>query len=133
MKPSIDSYMATQLVTFGPEDEIVYAMRVLLERHLSGAPVVDDAGSLVGLLSKKDCLAIVYRAAYHQDLAGKVGHYMSHEVDCLEADCSILDAADKLLGCSYRRFPVLRDGRLVGLISRHDVLRALDEQYLQNV
>ncbi len=132
MNDNIDAYMATSLVTFSPEDSIIGAMRILLERHLSGAPVVDEGGSLVGILSQKDCLAIVYRAAYHQDLGGKVWQYMNHDVECLEADCSVLEVAEKFLNSKFRRFPVVRGGQLVGLISRHDVLRALDEQFLQN-
>ena len=132
MKDRIDAYMATSLVTFSPGDSIIDAMRVLLERHLSGAPVVDERGSLVGILSQKDCLAIVYRAAYHQDLGGTVGQYMNHDVEYLEAGCSVLEVAEKFLNSSFRRFPVLSGDRLVGLISRHDVLRALNEQFLQN-
>ena len=56
---------------------------------------------------------------------------MNREVEHIDADCSILDAAEKLIDARYRRFPVLRDGRLVGQISRHDVMRALDQIYLK--
>ncbi|MGD2173388.1 MAG: CBS domain-containing protein, partial [Gammaproteobacteria bacterium] len=71
MKPGIGDYVATDPVCFTPDDDIVHAMRVLLEKHFSGAPVVDRDGRLVGVLSKKDCLAIVYHTAYHQDWGGK--------------------------------------------------------------
>ena len=131
MKPTIENFMATELVTFAPDDDIIHAMRVLLDKHLSGAPVVDRDGKLVGILSQKDCLAIVYNTAYHQDIGGKVDQYMHHEVEQLDADCSIFDAADHFLHSNYRRFPVMRDGRLVGQISRHDLMRALDEIYLR--
>ena len=131
MNPTIESYMATELVSFSPDDDIIHAMRVLLERHFSGAPVVDGDGRLVGILSQKDCLAIVYNTAYHQDISGRVQQYMHHEVECLDVDCSIFDAADRLLHSSYRRFPVLRGVELVGQISRHDIMRALDEIYLR--
>ena len=128
---TIADYMSTELVSFGPDDTIVEAMRVLLSRQLSGAPVVDQAGQMVGILSQKDCFAIVYNAAYHQEPGGHVQQYMSREVEHLEADCSVVDAADWFLHSNFRRFPVLRAGRLVGLISRHDILRALDELYLR--
>ena len=132
MSTGIEKYMATELVSFAPEDDIIHAMRVLLDKHLSGAPVLDRNGQMVGILSQKDCLEIVYNTAYHQDWGGQVEQYMSREVEHIDADSSILEAAEKLLRSSYRRFPVLRDGQLVGQISRHDIMRALDENYLRN-
>jgi predicted transcriptional regulator len=129
---SIESYMATSLVSFRPDDDILYAMRVLLDKHLSGAPVLDETGRLIGVLSKKDCLAIVYNTAYHQDWGGKVEQYMSREVEHIDADSSIFTAAEKFLNSHFRRFPVLRNGELVGQISRYDILRAIDEVYLRN-
>ena len=132
MSTGIEKYMATELVSFAPEDDIIHAMRVLLDKHLSGAPVLDRSGQMVGILSQKDCLAIVYQAAYHQDWGGQVEQYMSRKVEHIDVDTTIYDAAEKFLHSNYRRFPVLRDGRLVGQISRHDIMRALDENYLRN-
>jgi len=132
MSTSIEKYMATELVSFAPDDDIIHAMRVLLDKHLSGAPVLDQGGQMVGILSQKDCLAIVYQAAYHQDWGGQVEQYMSREVEHIDVDSTIYDAAEKFLHSSYRRFPVLRDGQLVGQISRHDIMRALDETYLRD-
>ncbi|MCP4335689.1 MAG: CBS domain-containing protein [Gammaproteobacteria bacterium] len=130
MNKSIENYMATELVCFAPDDDIIDAMRTLLERHISGAPVLDSDGQMLGLLTQKDCLAIVYNTAYHQDWGGQVEQYMSREVEHIDADSSILEVAEKFLHSNFRRFPVLRDGRLAGLISRHDIMRALDENYL---
>ncbi|MDH3387428.1 MAG: CBS domain-containing protein [Gammaproteobacteria bacterium] len=131
MNSTIDEYMATDLVCLAPDDDIIHAMRVLLDRHFSGAPVIDRNGNMVGVLSQKDCLAIVYNTAYHQDWGGKVEQYMSREIEHIDAGSSIFDAAEKFLHSSHRRFPVLREGRLVGQISRHDIMRALDEHYLR--
>ncbi len=131
MSATVADYMATDLVSFAPGDDIIEAVRVLLARQLSGAPVIDRSGQMVGLLSQKDCFAIVYNTAYHQDWGGQVQQYMSRKVEHMEADCSVVDAADRFLHSSFRRFPVLRAGQVVGLISRHDILRALDELYLR--
>ena len=131
MSATVADYMATDLVSFAPGDDIIEAVRVLLARQLSGAPVIDRSGQMVGLLSQKDCFAIVYNTAYHQDWGGQVQQYMSRKVEHMEADCSVVDAADRFLNSSFRRFPVLRAGQVVGLISRHDILRALDELYLR--
>ena len=132
MSISIENYMATDLQCFAPDDDIIHAMRVLQEKHFSGAPVLDQAGQIVGMLSQKDCMAIVYNTAYHQDWGGQVEQYMAREVEHIEAGSSVLDVADKFLHSSFRRFPVLRDGQLVGQISRHDIMRALDENYLRD-
>ena len=132
MTTSIEQHMATELISFSPEDDILHAMRVLLDKKISGAPVLDESGKLIGILSMKDCMEIVYNTAYHQDWGGKVEAYMSREVDHIDADSNILEVADKFLHSSFRRFPVLRDGKLVGQISRHDIMRALDETYLRD-
>lgn len=132
MTTDIEKYMATELVSFKTDDDIIHAMRVLLDRHFSGAPVLDSSGKMVGMLSQKDCLAIVYNTAYHQDWGGKVEQYMARNVEHVDADCSILEAAEKFLHSSFRRFPVLRNGQLVGQISRHDIMRALDESFLRD-
>ena len=131
MNATISDYMATELVSFAPDGDIVEAMRILLERGFSGAPVVDGQGKLCGILSQKDCFEIIYRTAYYQDWGGQVQQYMSSEVEHLSADCSVVEAAEKFLSSSFRRFPVLRDGNLVGLICRHDILGALDQIYLR--
>ena len=133
MSSSIENYMATELVCFTPDDDIIHAMRVLQEKHFSGAPMLDQAGRIVGMLSQKDCLAIVFNTAYHQDWGGQVEQYMAREVEHIEAGSSIVDVAEKFLHSNYRRFPVLREGQLVGQISRHDILRALDENYLRDI
>ncbi len=132
MTTSIEQHMATELISVSPEDDILHAMRVLLDKNYSGAPVLDESGKLIGILSMKDCMEIVYNTAYHQDWGGKVEQYMSREVEHIEADTSILTAAEKFLNSNFRRFPVLRNGRLVGQISRHDILRALDQLYIQS-
>ena len=132
MTTSIEQHMATELISFSPEADILHAMRVLLDKKISGAPVLDESGKLIGILSMKDCMEIVYNTAYHQDWGGKVEQYMSREVEHIEADTSILTAAEKFLNSNFRRFPVLRNGQLIGQISRHDILRALDQLYIQS-
>ncbi len=122
-----NDYMTTKLVTFTPNMDIHRAIRALLDHRISGAPVLDDRGKLVGILSKKDCLKIAFSASYHRELGGKVADFMSRDVETVEADTDIVEVAELFLKNPFRRFPVLRNDRLVGVISRHDVLRALAE------
>ena len=63
--PTVDDYMARDLITFMPGDDIHTAVKMLLDKRLSGAPVVDGRGRLVGVLSKKDCFEVVYSSSYH--------------------------------------------------------------------
>ena len=123
----ISDYMARDLVTLAPEMEINRAMHILLDRGISGAPVLDAQGWLVGVLSKKDCLRAAIQASYFRDWGGRVADYMSRDVATLDADLDIVEGANAFVASPYRRFPVLRDGRLVGQVSRADVLRAMSE------
>lgn len=128
-KPLVSDYMATELITLSPDMEINKAMKVLLNERISGAPVVDAKGKLVGVLSKKDCLKAALNSSYYQEWGGSVADYMSAEVETLEADMELVQAAERFLASHYRRFPVMRDGRLAGQISRADVLRGLTENW----
>ena len=124
--PTVDDYMARDLITFSPGDDIFTAVRKLLEERISGAPVVDQRGQLIGVLSKKDCFAVVYSASYHQEWGGRVKDYMSKEVATIESGTDIVKAADIFMHSTFRRFPVLEKGRIRGQISRADLLRALE-------
>lgn len=128
-QPRVRDYMATDLVLLRPDMEILHAMEVLLEERISGAPVVGSTGALMGVLSKKDCLRAALSAAYYQEWGSPVSGYMSNKVETLDADMDLVTAAERFLASSFRRFPVLEEGRLVGQISRADVLRALVENW----
>jgi CBS domain-containing protein len=119
--------MARDLITVTPDTDIHQALRLLLDKRLSGAPVVDGAGKLVGVLSKKDCLKVAFSTSYHKDRGGPVSGYMSSAVKTLDAGTDIVAAAEVFLKGPYRRYPVMDKGRLVGQISRHDVLKALED------
>jgi predicted transcriptional regulator len=127
--PTVDDYMARDLITFMPGDDIHMAVKVLLDERLSGAPVVDGRGRLVGVLSKKDCFEVVYNSSYHQEWGGRVEEYMTREVTTIESGTDIIKAADLFMSSSFRRFPVLENGRMTGQISRADLLRALEEHW----
>ena len=123
----VKDFMARDLVTVTPETDIHRAIAILLKRKISGMPVVDTEGVLVGVLSKKDCLRVAFSASYHKEKGGPVSEYMSQEVQTVAADADVVEVAEMFLKGHYRRFPVLANDRLVGQISRHDVLRALAE------
>jgi len=125
---TVADIMATRLVTFTPDTNIHEAIRILLDKRLSGAPVVDTNGALVGVLSKKDCLKIVFSSRYHDDWGGPVSEFMSTPVETLDAGQDLVSATQHFLNSHFRRFPVLRDGELVGQVSRYDILKVLTEK-----
>jgi CBS domain-containing protein len=122
---TVADIMVTRLVTFMPDTNIHEAIRVLLDKRISGAPVVDADGTLVGTLSKKDCLKIVFSSQYHDDRGGPVRDFMSTPVETLDASQDLVSVAQLFLDSHFRRFPVLRDGKLAGQVSRADILKVL--------
>jgi CBS domain-containing protein len=116
--------MTRELITLAPDLDVVAAMRVLLENRISGAPVLDAHGGVVGMLTQRDCLRVAYAASYHQEPAGTVSQYMSGPVETIPADLELVEVIGVFLRSPYRRFPVLEDGRAVGILSRRDVLAA---------
>jgi CBS domain-containing protein len=124
-RPRIKTYMRRELVTVTPDMEINRAMNLLIDNRISGAPVLDATGNLVGMLSQKDCLKAALHASYFREWGGTVTDYMSGQPQTLDADLDLVEAAEAFLASSFRRFPVMSEGRLVGQISRSDLLRAL--------
>jgi CBS domain-containing protein len=121
----VKDFMARHLITLSPEMEILRAVSILLKNDIAAAPVVDDAGNLVGILTERDCMKVVLNAGYHSEYGGQVSEFMSPEVETIAANESIVDVAKLFFGQRFHRYPVLDNGRLVGQISRRDVLRAL--------
>lgn len=120
-------YMAASLVTFTPDTPVLDAIHMLLEKRISGAPVLNQSGELVGMLTEQDCMRVALLAGYHGESGGRVDEYMACDVETIDAKTSIIDLAQKFMQGSYRRFPVMDENRLVGQISRRDVLRALED------
>jgi CBS domain-containing protein len=122
---TVGQYMSTAIVTLSTDMDILQAARLLVSNSISGAPVVDPEGRLVGMLTEADCLKTTMQAGYYGEPGGQVVEYMSRDVKSVAAETSIVDIAEYFLNIRYRRFPVVRDGRLIGIISRRDTLRAL--------
>jgi len=122
----ITKYMATDLVTFTPEDEIGLVIKTLISKGYSGAPVINDKRELVGVISEQDCLRVMIDSAYHNQPISKerVADYMSRDVMTIDIDADVLDVANLFLKFRFRRFPVVENGILRGQVSKRDILRA---------
>lgn len=125
-KLTVSDIMTTQLVLFTPEQSIHDVMQAFIKYRISGGPVVDEKGKLVGVISEADCMKEISDSRYFNMpiLDKSVGHFMTENVDTIESTLSVFDAAAKFSKSSRRRYPVLEKGRLVGQVSRKDIVIA---------
>lgn len=116
--------MVTRLVTLRPEMDVIEAVQRLLKNRISGAPVVDANGKYLGIFSEKCSMHVLLDAAYEQLPSNEVRVFMDTGAQTIEPDTHLLSIAQVFLLTSYRRLPVLESGKLVGQVSRRDVIRA---------
>ncbi|MGB0955867.1 MAG: CBS domain-containing protein [Panacagrimonas sp.] len=122
----VRNYMTSRLVTLRPDMDVMAAVNQLVKNKITGAPVIDADGKLVGMLSEVDCLQVGLIAAEDSCVAGPVSQFMCTGVTAVSPDDSLTQVANLFISKSYRRYPVLDGDQLVGQISRSDVLRAIN-------
>lgn len=126
--PTARDVMTHSLVTISSDSTVFEAIRLLVSRRISGAPVLDPDGEMVGMLSEIDCLGVLASDQFHADgHAHPVTDYMSREFETVTPDTDIYRLALYFRDKPVRRFPVVEDGRLLGQVSRRDVLRGIEE------
>jgi len=126
LKPQrVREFMATDVMTVTPDTDIMRAVHLLVAKDVSGVPVVDADGRVLGILTERDCIDVALQAGYHDDPGGNVERYMTTPVRTVTPDSSLMDLAEVFASSSFRRCPVVEGDRLVGMIGRRDVLRAL--------
>ena len=117
--------MDTSFVKLNPSMDVYHAIETLLNNRITGAAVVDDDDNLVGILSERDCLKTLLHGAYNNMPLAQVGDYMTTEVETIPPTWDVVAAADFFYQHVYRRLLVVEDGKLVGQITRRDLLRAI--------
>lgn len=132
---SVKDYMSIHLITFHPEQSMMEVVDKLLTHRISGAPVINDMGEMVGVISEGDCLKEVVKGKYHNipTMTGKVKDHMTTDVVRIHPEMNVFEAAKMFLEMKIRRFPVQDDhGRLIGQISQKDVMRAVQNLKTEN-
>lgn len=124
-KITVADYMTKRLVSLSKQTNVFDAIKKLLENKITCAPVIDDQGQLIGMFSEKDGMRVFLESIYDQGMPGKVGDFMSTEILSVDANSSIVNLAEKFQNSAVRSYPVFDHAKLVGIISRTDVLRAL--------
>jgi CBS domain-containing protein len=120
----VKDYMSSNILSFKPEDSVIDALRKLIKAGRSGGPVLDNEGTLVGVLSELDCLKEALLGGYYQEAGDRVADHMTKEPDCVQHNDDIIACADLFIK-GRRRLPVLDGEKLVGIITRQDFGRAL--------
>ena len=129
---SAGEIMTRRLVTLVPEMDVFKAIELLMKNRISGAPVVDKNGTLLGMFTEKSCLEVMVDAAYEGLPANLVGSFMNEPADTICEDTGMLSMAQIFLNKLTRRLPVLRDGKLVGQVSRRDLIKAATKTMKQS-
>ncbi|WP_136482101.1 CBS domain-containing protein [Cognatitamlana onchidii] len=123
---TVSDYMTRSLITFKPDQSIESVMQALIKHRISGGPVVNDKHELVGIISEGDCIKQISESRYYnmpmQDQT--IEKHMVSNVETIDGNMNIFDAAKKFLDSKRRRFPILENGKLVGQISQKDILKA---------
>ena len=135
LKPALVSdYMTTNLITFRPDQPISEVVESLIKNRISGGPVVNEKNELLGIISEGDCIKQISESRYYNMPLENdtVEKHMVKNVDTIDGNLNIFEAADKFLKVKHRRFPIVEKGKLIGQISQKDILIAAMEQKGQN-
>ncbi|MCH3883555.1 CBS domain-containing protein [Tenacibaculum aquimarinum] len=123
----VGDYMTKKLITFKADDSLDHVINLLITNKISGGPVVNDKNELIGIISETDCIKHISESKYYNmptDNNNTVGNNMVTDVDTIDKNMNIFDAAFKFLSSRRRRFPVVENGKLIGQLSQKDVLKA---------
>lgn len=117
----------SKLITFKADQSIQDVMSTLIRKKISGGPVVDGQGKLVGLISEGDCLKEVVRGKYYNTPkdSGTVSNHMAINVITVNPDKDIFEVARMFLELKFRRFPVIEEGKLIGQVSQSNIMQAV--------
>ena len=122
--PKIREYMDTVVPTLSPETRILDAVDFLLHHHVTGAPVVDSDERLVGIITETDLLRLVTEGIQGEPpVEATVAEYMTSDVITVPPTVDIYYIAGMFLANKFRRLPVVESGKIVGAITRYDLLR----------
>lgn len=117
--------MSRKVVSFDVKDDVGDVVAVLLEHKITGAPVLDADKNVIGFISEQDCIKEMLNTAFYCDLTANAGDVMKTEVLSVDPEMSISELAEQLTTNKPKVYPVVENGKLVGIISRSDVLQEL--------
>lgn len=122
----VEDYMTRSLITFHKDQLVIEVMEALIKNRISGAPVVNEHRELVGIISDGDCMKQISESRYYNMPIGdmKIDKFMETNVHTIDKKINIFDCASLFYKHNCRRFPIVENGKLIGQISRKDILCA---------
>ena len=131
---TVGDFMTENMYKFYEGQNVIEVMETLLRHQISGGPVVNEQNELIGIISEGDCIKQISESRYYNQPMENmtVENYMITEVETVSPDMHLFDVANKFLSLKKRRFPVCKHGKLIGLISQKDVLKAALELHGYN-
>ena len=106
---TVADYMSKNLTTFTPDQSVMEVMNTLIKNKISGGPVVNEKNELVGIISEGDCMKQISESRYYnhpmEDV--KVEQHMAKNVETIDGNMNVFDAANKFLESKHRRFPIV--------------------------
>lgn len=121
----VRAIMRTDIPTLTAGTPIRRAVAVLVDSGAAAAPVLDDDGGLVGILTQKDCFRPTLHASYHREWPGSVADHMSRDVISADVEDEVFRVAEMFVKHPHRVFPVLHGPSVAGVLDRSDVLALL--------
>ncbi len=118
------SIMTTDVIAVNGHTPISRVIEILVDNNITGLPVVNDDGTLAGIISEKDVLSLIYDL---EDDSAKVEDFMTKDVVSFEQNEDLIAICECLVNNNFRRVPIVADGKLVGVISRRDIIKYILE------
>ncbi len=116
--------MTTDVVAVNQDTPIDRVIKLLVEHDITGIPVVDDENRLTGIVTEKNVLGVL---SGQNDILGTAGQYMTEDVVSFDENDDVIAICECLVNNPFRRVPILSHGKLVGIISRRDLIKYILE------
>ena len=122
---TVNEVMTTDVISVAPYSLIEDALSIMLKNKISGLPVLDDNDRLAGVISEFDMLILLSERPEDYSPIALVADYMTTNVKVIKEDTSLDEVVDIFRKTSVRRLPVVRGDKLVGILSRRDLVRVI--------
>lgn len=116
--------MTKRVITVTPDQDLFEVIGLLVKNKISGAPVVDRNGKYLGIFSEKSSISLLMDAFERGTPTNRIEGFVDADAATVTPDTGLLTIAHLFMSTHYRRVAVLENGRVIGLISRRDVLKA---------